>query len=64
MFDVDYTLSLPRQPAKPEMMDALQRLRTMTGVAVVSGSDVSKTAEQLAFPGKTSEPLFPLLCRV
>jgi len=52
MFDVDGTLSLARLAAKPEMHAALKKLRTITAVAVVGGSDMKKIREQLEIPGE------------
>eukprot|EP00906_Rhabdomonas_costata_P028795 RCo040707 len=48
LFDVDGTLTLPRQKVMPEMLEALRRLKTK-GVAVgmVGGSDLVKQKEQL-----------------
>jgi phosphomannomutase len=47
LFDLDGTLSLPRQRCKPEMIDFLQQLRKVTLVGIVSGSDLAKINEQL-----------------
>ena len=48
LFDVDGTLSISRQRAKPEMMDLLlKKLKEKATVGIVSGSDLSKVAEQL-----------------
>jgi len=55
MFDVDGTLSLARLAAKPEMHAALKKLRTITAVAVVGGSDLKKIREQLEGPGEDCE---------
>lgn len=51
MFDVDGTLSLPRLAAEPEMHAALKKLREITAVAIVGGSDLKKIREQLDIPG-------------
>jgi len=47
LFDVDGTLSKPRNAATPEMKQLLQLLRKKVSVGVVGGSDVSKIKEQL-----------------
>lgn len=57
MFDVDGTLSLARLAAKPEMHAALAKLRTITAVAIVGGSDMKKIREQLEIPGEECESL-------
>lgn len=51
MFDVDKTLSMPRQLATKEMRDTLEKLREYTVVAFVGGSDLKKITEQLEAPG-------------
>ena len=55
MFDVDGTLSRSRRNATPEMFATLKALKEYCAVAVVSGSNVSKTEEQLHINGKTGE---------
>lgn len=52
MFDVDGTLSLARQSATPAMQAALKKLRGLTAVAFVGGSDLNKIVEQLHVPGE------------
>ncbi|KAJ7305712.1 hypothetical protein JRQ81_010078 [Phrynocephalus forsythii] len=47
LFDVDGTLTDPRQKITPEMADFLQALRTKVKVGVVGGSDFEKIQEQL-----------------
>jgi phosphomannomutase len=47
LFDLDGTLSLPRQKCKPEMVEFLQQLRKVATVGIVSGSDLRKINEQL-----------------
>nr|XP_028602018.1 phosphomannomutase 1 [Podarcis muralis] len=47
LFDVDGTLTPPRQKIKPEVDEFLQELRTRVLIGVVGGSDYSKIAEQL-----------------
>ncbi|WWC58370.1 uncharacterized protein I303_100910 [Kwoniella dejecticola CBS 10117] len=47
MFDVDGTLSLARQQAKPEMFATLAKLREHCAVAFVGGSDLNKILEQV-----------------
>ena len=53
MFDVDDTLTKPRQLATAEMVAALKKLRGYTAIAFVGGSDFNKITEQLFFPGET-----------
>lgn len=50
LFDVDGTLTAPRQVATPEMLQFMQKLRKVVAVGVVGGSDLIKISEQL---GKT-----------
>lgn len=47
LFDVDGTLTAPRQKATPEMSEFLQKLRSRVKVGVVGGSDLCKIKEQL-----------------
>ncbi|XP_033023523.1 phosphomannomutase 2 [Lacerta agilis] len=47
LFDVDGTLTAPRQKVTPEMADFLQALRKKVKVGVVGGSDFEKIQEQL-----------------
>ncbi|XP_028999939.1 phosphomannomutase 2 [Betta splendens] len=47
LFDVDGTLTAPRQPVTPHMAEFLQKLRTRVRVGVVGGSDLDKIKEQL-----------------
>ncbi|KAL7420104.1 Phosphomannomutase 1 [Cryptotrichosporon argae] len=47
MFDVDDTLTRPRQLAKPEVVDALKKLKEYCAIAFVGGSDLGKITEQL-----------------
>ncbi|WWC86034.1 uncharacterized protein L201_000905 [Kwoniella dendrophila CBS 6074] len=47
MFDVDGTLSLARQQAKPEMFATLKALRENCVIAFVGGSDLNKILEQV-----------------
>jgi hypothetical protein len=55
MFDVDGTLSLARQAAKPEMQEALKKLRGLTAIAFLGGSDYVKIEEQLHVDGQNGE---------
>jgi len=55
MFDVDGTLSLARQAAKPEMQEALRKLRDITAIAFLGGSDYVKIEEQLHVDGQNGE---------
>lgn len=47
LFDVDGTLTAPRQKATPEMSEFLQKLKNRIRVGVVGGSDLCKIKEQL-----------------
>lgn len=47
LFDVDGTLTAPRQKATPEMSEFLQKLKSRVRVGVVGGSDLCKIKEQL-----------------
>uniref|UniRef100_A0A674KGZ2 Phosphomannomutase n=1 Tax=Terrapene triunguis TaxID=2587831 RepID=A0A674KGZ2_9SAUR len=47
LFDVDGTLTAPRQKITAEMADFLQKLRKKVRVGVVGGSDFDKVQEQL-----------------
>ena len=47
LFDVDGTLTLPRQKVLKEMKDFLKDLRTKVKIGVVGGSDFDKISEQL-----------------
>uniref|UniRef100_A0A674PLY2 Phosphomannomutase n=1 Tax=Takifugu rubripes TaxID=31033 RepID=A0A674PLY2_TAKRU len=47
LFDVDGTLTAPRQVVTPDMAQFLQKLRTRVQVGVVGGSDLKKIKEQL-----------------
>jgi phosphomannomutase len=47
LFDIDGTLTLPRQSATPEMINILKELRKKIFVGVVGGSDFAKQKEQL-----------------
>ncbi|XP_043945537.1 phosphomannomutase 2 isoform X1 [Protopterus annectens] len=47
LFDVDGTLTAPRQKAIPEMHAFLKKLRNNVKVGVVGGSDLDKIKEQL-----------------
>ncbi|KAF9526133.1 eukaryotic phosphomannomutase [Crepidotus variabilis] len=51
LFDVDNTLSLPRQIASPEMIQTLRELRKKAVIGFVGGSDLVKITEQLQTPG-------------
>ncbi|OCH93709.1 eukaryotic phosphomannomutase [Obba rivulosa] len=54
LFDVDDTLTLPRQIVTAEMVEILRALRKRVVIGVVGGSDFVKIAEQLAVPGSTT----------
>lgn len=47
LFDVDGTLTKPRNVIKPEFLQQLLTLQSRVPIAVVSGSDFSKVAWQL-----------------
>lgn len=48
LFDVDGTLTQPRQKANKETLDfLLKKLKPVSHLAIVSGSDMKKVAEQL-----------------
>lgn len=47
LFDVDGTLTAPRQKATAEMSEFLQKLKARVRVGVVGGSDLCKIKEQL-----------------
>ena len=47
LFDLDGTLSLPRQKCPVEMIDFLKELRKVSLVGIVSGSDLPKITDQL-----------------
>lgn len=47
LFDVDGTLTYPRQRIKPETEEYLQKLRENVTVGIVGGSDLVKIVEQL-----------------
>eukprot|EP00898_Chlorokybus_atmophyticus_P001516 jgi/Chlat1/2365/Chrsp17S02640 len=47
LFDVDGTLTKPRNAATPEMLEFMQQLRQHVTVGIVGGSDLVKISEQL-----------------
>lgn len=47
LFDVDGTLTTPRNKATTEMLAFLQDLRKRVSVGIVGGSDLNKIREQL-----------------
>lgn len=47
LFDVDGTLTKPRQKADPSIHEILKLLRAKVPIAVVGGSDLVKIVEQL-----------------
>lgn len=47
LFDVDGTITDPRQVIKPEMQEFLDRLKKKVTVGLVGGSDLAKILEQL-----------------
>ncbi|KAG8908212.1 Phosphomannomutase, partial [Tulasnella sp. 417] len=51
LFDVDDTLTPPRQLVSREMFDLLAELRKKMAIGFVGGSDLNKISEQLALDG-------------
>jgi len=51
LFDVDGTLTLPRQKIMQDMEDCLQWLKTKVVVGLVGGSDLKKINEQMSISG-------------
>ncbi|CAG8654058.1 15353_t:CDS:2, partial [Acaulospora colombiana] len=51
LFDVDDTLTLPRQRITPEMAELLKELKKKVVVGFVGGSDLAKISEQLVIDG-------------
>ncbi|RWS16890.1 hypothetical protein B4U79_00181 [Dinothrombium tinctorium] len=60
LFDVDGTLTAPRQKVSAEMENFLRRLRDRVHVALVGGSDLNKIHEQMAGSGANANQ--PLEC--
>ncbi|KAB5558001.1 eukaryotic phosphomannomutase [Coniochaeta sp. 2T2.1] len=59
LFDVDDTLTPPRNPATPEMLAALEKLRQKVAIGYVGGSNMVKQEEQLGKPaGKPVTDMF------
>ncbi|KAG9014334.1 Phosphomannomutase [Tulasnella sp. JGI-2019a] len=58
LFDVDDTLSPPRQHASQEMIDLLKELRKKVVIGFVGGSDFVKISEQLSIPGLKAVDMF------
>ncbi|KAG8959361.1 Phosphomannomutase, partial [Tulasnella sp. 408] len=58
LFDVDDTLTLPRQLVSREMFDALAQLRKKLVIGFVGGSDLNKISEQLALDGAKAVEIF------
>ncbi|PNI44147.1 PMM2 isoform 14 [Pan troglodytes] len=54
LFDVDGTLTAPRQKITKEMDDFLQKLRQKIKIGVVGGSDFEKVQEQLGNDDRSS----------
>jgi phosphomannomutase len=48
LFDVDGTLTMPRERALPNMSEFLQKLREKVTVGIVGGSDLVKQKEQVS----------------
>jgi len=48
LFDVDGTLTIPRQKIKPEMITFLEELHSHVDIGIVGGSDLPKMQEQLS----------------
>jgi len=53
LFDVDGTLTLPRQKITPDMEKFFEKVRQHSYIAIVGGSDLSKQVEQIG-PNGTS----------
>ncbi|OQU81088.1 hypothetical protein SORBI_3006G008200 [Sorghum bicolor] len=51
LFDVDDTLTAPRKPVTPEMLEFMRQLRQHVALGVVGGSDLAKITEQLGKSG-------------
>ncbi|KAG8220893.1 eukaryotic phosphomannomutase [Butyriboletus roseoflavus] len=51
LFDVDGTLTPPRQTVTPEVVKFLRELRQRVAIGFVGGSDLAKISEQLAVDG-------------
>ena len=47
LFDVDGTLTEPRQKVKQEMIEFLKELKTKVTIGIIGGSDLKKQKEQL-----------------
>ncbi len=47
LFDVDGTITMPRQLITPEMDTCLQEVRKKCLIGLVGGSDIVKIAEQI-----------------
>jgi len=58
LFDVDDTLTKPRQLVKPEMLQLLSELRHKCAIGFVGGSNLVKQQEQLATPEVNVTSLF------
>ncbi|KAG9044278.1 Phosphomannomutase [Tulasnella sp. UAMH 9824] len=58
LFDVDDTLTLPRQLVSREMFNALAQLRKKLVIGFVGGSDLNKISEQLALDGAKAVEIF------
>jgi len=52
LFDVDNTLSRPRQRMSPAMRETLQKLRQQYVIGFLGGSDLAKITEQLTSTGE------------
>ncbi|KZP01633.1 eukaryotic phosphomannomutase [Calocera viscosa TUFC12733] len=52
LFDVDGTLTVPRQAASPELLELLKEVRKKAVIGFVGGSDLKKIEEQLVPDGK------------
>lgn len=54
LFDVDGTLTLPRQRITPDLEEFLQKLKNKVSVGLVGGSDLAKIAWQMGGQGENS----------
>ncbi|KAG8861498.1 Phosphomannomutase [Tulasnella sp. 330] len=58
LFDVDNTLSLPRQAITDDMLQLLKDLKKKFVIGFVGGSDLVKISEQLSVPGTKAVDFF------
>lgn len=63
LFDIDDTLTKPRNRVTIPMAKALESLREIVDVGLVGGSDINKIAEQLSQDGDSDDTISNLLNR-